>query len=106
MLDTGPLGRLARLRPPKEVSDWLQSLLAAKLVVLVPEIADYELRREYLHVGLTDSVLALDQLKIELGYTPITTPVMLRAAELWADARRRGKPTAPPQALDGDVILA
>ena len=31
---------------------------------------------------------------------------MLRAAELWADARRRGKPTADPKELDADVILA
>jgi hypothetical protein len=31
---------------------------------------------------------------------------MLKAAEFWAEARRRGRPTADPKALDGDVILA
>ena len=31
---------------------------------------------------------------------------MLKASELWAEARNRGKPTARSEALDGDVILA
>jgi hypothetical protein len=31
---------------------------------------------------------------------------MLKAAELWADSRRTGIPTADPKALDADVILA
>ena len=31
---------------------------------------------------------------------------MKKAAELWADVRRIGQMTAPPEALDGDAILA
>jgi hypothetical protein len=31
---------------------------------------------------------------------------MLKAAELWAEARNRGRPTPDPKELDGDVILA
>jgi predicted nucleic acid-binding protein len=48
----------------------------------------------------------LDRLQRNLIYSPITTAIMLRAAELWADARRQGVPTADRQALDCDVILA
>ena len=31
---------------------------------------------------------------------------MTKAAELWAESRRLGRPTADPKELDGDVILA
>jgi hypothetical protein len=36
----------------------------------------------------------------------ISTEAMLKAAEFWADTRRRGRPTAHPESLDADVILA
>jgi predicted nucleic acid-binding protein len=41
-----------------------------------------------------------------LGYCKFVTDIIRRAAERWAAALRRGHPTAPPEALDGDVILA
>ncbi len=74
--------------------------------VLIPEIADYELRRNLLLEGLADSVRRLDDLKALLTYLPLSTSAMLRAAVFWAEARRRGKPTADPKELDVDVILA
>jgi hypothetical protein len=41
-----------------------------------------------------------------LGYAPITTPVMLKAAEFWATARNLGRQSADDASLDADMILA
>jgi hypothetical protein len=41
-----------------------------------------------------------------LSYAPITTPVMLKAAEFWATARRMGRQSADDASLDADMILA
>ena len=74
--------------------------------LVVPEVADCEVRRDRLRARKTRSLRELDRLKSVHIYQPITTAAMLRAAELWADARRRGRSTADPKELDGDVILA
>ena len=55
--------------------------------ILVPEIADYEVRRELIRAGKTKGLARLDELKMTLGYLPITTAAMLKAAEFWAYAR-------------------
>jgi predicted nucleic acid-binding protein len=59
-----------------------------------------------LHKGLRESLARLDALEASVTYLAIDTATLRRAAELWAAARRRGRPTAPPEELDGDVILA
>ena len=74
--------------------------------VFIPEIADYEVRRELLRARKQRGLARLDLLKELLSYLPLTTPIMLRAAELWTQVRQQGYPTADLQALDGDVILA
>ncbi len=48
----------------------------------------------------------LDGFKRVFGYEPLTTEVMLSAAGLWADSRKRGLPTGTDRELDIDVILA
>lgn len=84
----------------------VEGLLSFGVEVIIPEIADYEVRRNLLLEGLTKSVERLDRLKGALIYQPLTKEVMLRAAEMWAEARRAGMPTADAKELDGDVILA
>jgi predicted nucleic acid-binding protein len=106
LLDAGPLGLISHPRVSRDIAAWLARLLAAGSEVWVPEIADYEVRRELLRSGSTKGVQRLTELRTALGFVPITSEAMLRAAEFCADARRRGRPTATDAALDADVILA
>ena len=110
LLDSGPLGIVTNPKAASPLSPegkvWLESLPLKGYIVMLPEIADYEVRRELIREGLTAAIRRLDQLKSQIPYRPLTTEVMLLAAQLWADARKRGKPTADSNALDGDVILA
>jgi predicted nucleic acid-binding protein len=85
---------------------WVQRSLSSGRRVLVPEIADYEVRRELLRAGRDAGLARLDLLTQQIEYLPITTNAMRVAARLWAQARQLGKPTADDRALDGDMILA
>jgi predicted nucleic acid-binding protein len=109
LLDSGPLGMVTHPRASGTTLScqlWLNAQLQKGTIVIIPEISDYEVRRELIRAGKMSGIRQLDQLKSALEYAPITTEVMLRAAELWAKARQLGQPTADPSALDGDVILA
>ena len=73
---------------------------------MVPEIADYEVRRELIRARRSVGIDRLDAFINTVEYLAITTSAMRQAAEFWAEARQQGRPTAADPALDGDVILA
>lgn len=106
LLDTGPLGLLARRRPDPAIVLWTRRLNATGARLAIPEICDYELRREFVRAHLSSSLQALDALPTLFDYLPLDTAIMRLAAHLWAQVRQQGKPTADPKELDGDVILA
>lgn len=109
LLDSTPIGLITNPKSTSlaiECQQWLQSLFNREYHVILPEIIDYEIRRELLRANRLKGIRRLNLLKSELIYLPITTEVMLKAAELWAQVRQQGKPTADNKALDGDVILA
>ena len=83
LLDAGPLGMVTHPRGDRnrDVAAWLAKLLATGTSVLVPEIADYEVRRELLRAKKRVGVERLDSLKSTIGYLPISTKAMLKAAE-------------------------
>jgi predicted nucleic acid-binding protein len=109
VLDTGPLGILINPNHtsiPVACRAWLASLQAAGRRVVLPEIADYEVRRELIRANRPAALQFLDHLITQVDYLPLTTAAMRLAAELWAQARNAGLPTTSGAALDGDVILA
>src|SRR5437762_1241365 len=90
LLDAGPLGIISNPRfSPQNLAchEWAKEALAGGNQIFVPEIADYEVRRELLRANKTSSLTRLNSVKSAFGYLPITTVVMLRAAEFWARAR-------------------
>jgi hypothetical protein len=91
LLDTSPLGLVVNPfgGPANEQALFrLSALPSRSMRAAVSELADYELRQELTRIRKTSSLRRLDDLKESLLYGPITTEVMLRAAELWATARQ------------------
>mgnify|MGYP001568437767 CR=1 FL=1 len=109
LLDAGPLGMITNPKSSpenEECKNWLAALVLRGTDVVIPEIVDYEVRRELLRADKTMGLGRLEALKGILAYAPITTPVMLRAAQFWAAARKMGRQSADDASLDADMILA
>lgn len=107
-LDTGVLGLLTRNPAHPDVraaNKWVADCSASGSRVYVPEISDYEIRRELIRAGKIQGVERLDAF-VTGRYVAINTSAMQFAALLWATARNAGVPTASKDALDADVILA
>lgn len=108
VLDAGPVGLITNPKLSEQgiaCNQWLQSHLKAKNRVILPEIADYEVRRELLRAKKKKGHDRLDELSQLIEYLPLTTAAMRQAAELWAQARQKGQPTAGDKTIDGDMIL-
>ncbi len=116
VLDTGVLGLLAS--PIREISEaenseitrcteWFYSLLAKSVYFVTSDISDYEVRRELIRIqsqGL-DTLDYLRNTKNMIDFLPLTTEVMMKAAELWANARQNHISTADDKNIDADMII-
>lgn len=108
MLDAGPLGLITNPKLSSEsaaCAQWLQTHLRSRSRTIIPEIADYEVRRELVRANKTKGIARLDDLARLLEYLPIKTVAMRQAAKLWAQARQQGQPTAGDKTIDGDMVL-
>ena len=109
ILDSGILGFASHPQLHKKYSDffaWIQSNIAYKNDLVIPEVADYEVRRSLIKIG-SRSISILDDLQSYEGfeYLPINTRAMRIAAESWATARKQGKQGTGNSRLDADMVL-
>ncbi len=107
--DSKPLSDAAgpRNRPVcDQCRQWILNEQAAGIVVVMPGIIDYEVRRKLAHLNATAGLRRLDDLRARLDFREINTAILDRAADLWAAIRRCGLPTAGWQSLDAVCILA
>lgn len=112
VLDTFPAsstGKQLGKSPSTSVKcqEWISDCENSGHIVLVPAVVYYEALREY---ELQQMHVQISRLKAfclhPKRYLPLNLSHWELAAQLWAQARRNGKPTADPQALDCDVLLA
>ena len=109
LLDAGLVG-LACIDPRKPAAvafdTWLQQLLGNSVVARIADVTRYEVRRELIRLGASVQLRRLDQLCSRIRVIPMTHAAWEQASDLWAVVRQAGKPTAAPEALDADAILA
>ena len=112
LLDNGPLGMIVRAPSKPHVVRclaWLKTILAAGAVVVIPDIAHYEVRRELLRIRAIGSLRRLDYAldpSSSIDHVALTTDAIIKAAEFWAFLRQSGIPASSAEALDADAILA
>lgn len=112
LLDSGPLGLIARAPSKPSVVRclaWAVTVQSTGAVLVIPDIAYYEVRRELLRIRAVGSLRRLDH-AITWGsgfkHLLLTTDALTKASEFWAHVRQKGMPTSSPDALDADAILA
>lgn len=111
-IDSGVLGKLANPTKYGEINDCLEclyGLLARGVNVCSSQLCDYEVRRsmvlEARNKPHLTSLSNLNKLQGFINFLPVTSEVLLQAAELWASARSQGIPTADNKNLDADMII-
>ena len=105
LLDSGPLSQITHPRVNPHIRQWLTFIKTQRWIVQIPEICDYEVRRELLLHDFDKSIDRLNQFRQRKQLLAITSETLLTAAEIWAWIRAKGQSTKDDRALDVDVIL-
>ena len=108
ILDSGVLHTLvstSKVKEVKDCQDWFYYLLSRGALIVTSAICNYEVKRELIRRKKAQEINNLNQLKALVDFLPVDEPTLELAAELWAEARNRGLPTANDLSLDADVII-
>lgn len=101
LLDTNVITQLLK-RTPQVVGRYRAALERGEPVYL-SAVVYYEVKRGLLHVGATNQLRQLDEnFKNVVRWVTVTDAAWDRAAYLWADCRRQGRPHDD----DGDLLIA
>jgi hypothetical protein len=87
---------------------WVKDCIQARNRIVVPAIVYYETLRELERLDAVGQIARFRAFCFAVPdrYLSITDADIDLAAKLWGQIRNAGLPTASPEALDGDVILA
>lgn len=116
LLDSGVLGLLVTplvVTSEKEDTEiyrctqWFRSLLLRGVWLISSDISDYEVRRELIRIN-SEGIELLDEFREEnlIDFLPITSEVLIQAAEFWAETRKKGIPTSSDKNIDADLIIS
>ena len=108
ILDSGVLHTLiSDVRVPQVIDcqNWFYYLLSRSARVVTSAICNYEVKRELIRRKNINELNNLNQLNSLIDLLNVDEQTLDLAAELWADARNRGLPTADNRSLDADVII-
>jgi tRNA(fMet)-specific endonuclease VapC len=101
LLDTNVITQL--LKRNTRVVNRYRAVLEQGEAVYLSAVVYYEVKRGLLHVGAANQLRQLDEaFKNVLQWLPVSDSTWDRAAHLWADCRRQGRPHDD----DGDLLIA
>jgi len=109
LLDAGVVGHCCGDPARSGVSEcraWVNGLIEAETPVIVSEVTYFEVKRGLLWNNATAKIRRFERLLQDLDVIPVTFQAWDKAAEFWAMMYKAGQPTAAPEALDADAILA
>ena len=101
LLDTNVVTQLLK-RNPRVVERYRRALELGEQIYF-SAVVYYEIKRGLLHLGAEKQLRQLDEeFKNVLYWAPVSDATWDRAAHLWAECRRQGKPHDD----DGDLLIA